>query len=643
MRLWADVLDTNNRKVGDGPITSLLSASVTRALDGAGSISVDVPLTDERARTLLTNEARLRIYLEEDNVQRELGRGTVRNVKLSGNASSYRLSADGPDALDELKRYNTLLGRAYAGQSVEDIAAALVGLVPGWTVSADAGGNLYSARLDGVSVLKALLTMVEQQGVHLRPGTAPNTLEIGAFGDFSDLVLINPTMAPAGLYANNDVALIENISLTQNSEAVANWLLPIGGGEGTAALTLEHSTRSWPYVIQTMAGPDGRTLYYLTDDASVALYGTIQKVGTFKNISPVTNSAADVVNAANALYDAATAWLQRNSVVQDSYAVTLKKTRQNLRPGDTVRLLYGGVVLRDGEPYTWLEVDELFWVLKVTERVTASGLSTSLEISTVDRHREDAASIILGALESIELRNIYVQPYPTSRGYVYEKNIDSTHNVEIPVKVTDVTLDIIRVQLTLNTSPLRSTATGAASGGGSTATSAAGGGATSSAGGDHRHRMFQFNSTTDLGNPNREGFCKRSDGNNVNFAWHGSAEDLYTFDASGDHTHTVPSHTHSVTIPAHTHAQQYGIYDDTTYPQNLSIWINGIDRTSELGGPWAPSNAAAEVELDITTYLRDAVGGLRQKHTIEVRCTAGQGTIQAIFDVYEIIQAVQVS
>jgi hypothetical protein len=115
---------------------------------------------------------------------------------------------------------------------------------------------------------------------------------------------------------------------------------------------------------------------------------------------------------------------------------------------------------------------------------------------------------------------------------------------------------------------------------------------------------------------------------------------------SANHTHTVPAHTHDVTIPPHTHPMNYGVFEDSHYPQNISIYINGVDRTLALGGPWAPTDAAVEVEVDITEYLVNAVGGLRQTHEIRFMVTGGtnnQGSIDMQVDMLCTIQAIAVA
>lgn len=110
------------------------------------------------------------------------------------------------------------------------------------------------------------------------------------------------------------------------------------------------------------------------------------------------------------------------------------------------------------------------------------------------------------------------------------------------------------------------------SGGGGAFTSEAGGGAvtSSSGGGNHRHMMFGFQ--TKIGdNPAGMDYmnytaAESNGGGAIGVAIPaGGEEDLWTYTASGDHSHSVsipshkhqvniPNHSHSVTIPAHTHS-----------------------------------------------------------------------------------------
>lgn len=66
----------------------------------------------------------------------------------------------------------------------------------------------------------------------------------------------------------------------------------------------------------------------------------------------------------------------------------------------------------------------------------------------------------------------------------------------------------------------------------------------------------------------------------------------------GDHGHLLNRHTHHGEIPAHEHKVFPGIKYDTA-PKDVRIHVNGVDRTTELGGPF---NADRD-SLDLTQYI----------------------------------------
>lgn len=63
-----------------------------------------------------------------------------------------------------------------------------------------------------------------------------------------------------------------------------------------------------------------------------------------------------------------------------------------------------------------------------------------------------------------------------------------------------------------------------------------------------------------------------------------------------NHTHsiTIPSHNHSVTIPSHSHGIKHGIYVGT-FARGVGVIINGINRTTALGGKFNTSQANIEI------------------------------------------------
>lgn len=547
MRIWCDVYDsTGTTKQGDGPVFVLTSAAVTRMLDGAGTIEISAP-AEKRALELLTNERFVIIYVQvDDEPARELGRGYIRKRRLSQTEQRRELVISGVDASDAFTRRSVLLARAYDAETLQAITNNLVGLVSGWTGTVEAPYNteLQTARYDGTNVWKALIRTAEEKGLHVRLGTTPNTLEIGAFGEDSGIRAIKPPSSLSReIYSEDNILFVDNITVQDETGDVTNWIIPMGAGEGSAATTLREATASGSYPIQTMTGPDGQTLYYLRDTASITTYGQIERVVSFKEIGPVANSGLAKELASNALYDAASAWLQRNSVKLTTYKISAKKCKTTIRPGDKIRLQYKDIVETFDGDVIPIDVDELVWVMKVTERVRESGMTLDLEVATIDRYNKDTKKILVDALESLQARNVSIQTFPFGFQDSSERIIQGNVVPNTPYKtavfsiqVPDIFTDVIRVSLRVITRP------------------------------------------------------------------------LYTLTDVGPTTATPPEAL----------LYNYAVYEGSNYPSDITLSINGVDRTSALGGPWNPSagNSPVDVTLDITDYIVNASGGLYQNHTL---------------------------
>lgn len=460
MRLYAKVY--NAAGTLQGIAQEIKSATITKALDAAGSISLTFAAAATHTVDLLKKERRIELYLEQNDVVRMVGSGIIRDLTVDDSGTA-NFSASGPDSLDAFTRKSVLLGRIYDNQPILNIANGLVSLVPGWSISVDSTDS-QTARFDGTNVLKALIRVAEEKGLHLREGIDPNTLEMGAFGDDSGIKAVAPHMLSHDLDTRTDVMLIEKISQKSSSRGVVNWIIPMGGGEGAAALTLKDSTRTAPYAIHSMTGPDGSTLYYLTDDDSITEYGEIQKVVTFKEISPVANSSAAKVLAANALYDAAAAWLQRNAVALDTYTMSVARPISTIRPGQKISVLYKGVIETETGSKAYLDVNTPFWVMKVTQNISDGGVGATLDVATVDRHEMDTTRIVVGAIEAINVRNISVQTFPCFYQDSSERVVQgwpglppgypAAKNAIFSLQFPDLMTDVISVKFQLISRPL---------------------------------------------------------------------------------------------------------------------------------------------------------------------------------------------
>lgn len=632
MRAWVDVLDALGNRLGDGALMSLLSASVTRNLDGVGSLELSFPATDIRVAQLLRQERRLRVMVDDGQAVREWGSGIVRQLSYRESASGWTLVASCPDSLDELKRHSVLFNRAYNNQAIPTLVSDLVSSVAGWSVSTSAV-SLVSARFDAVSVLKALQDLIKLQGLHLRLGTA-KTLEVGSFGASSGVTLMNVPQITQAMYEDDSLAFIESLSQTVDSEALVNRLYVLGAGANVdSALTLQQATRTSPYPIQSMTAY-GRTLYYIEDSASIALYGVIERVGQFKEIAPLSNNAIDVERAANALYDAAAAWLLRYKDPQESYSLRVKKLSANLSVGDKVRLVYHEPILRaDGSFVPPRNLDAEFWVMSLTERLGVGGVSTQLELSLSDRYDESVAKTLIGSLDQIRLQGMTVQPSINHfQAGPEQVHLDASTSAKVQLIFTDATFSLDRVLMRVRTQPFVATAKSALS-----VTSQAGGSLTqsSSGGGSHNHRVMALTTLSGFPSTTLRPYLAReaSSGSLLYVRLETSAEkDLWTYDASDEHSH-------SVSIPAHTHIIPpaplvYGLHRDNQRPANMLISVNGASVTPS---PIGSASADLDLTIDITPQVLGKAGGFRGVHDVVLTCSTGQGEVLVTFDVYETI------
>ncbi|MFA5536759.1 MAG: hypothetical protein WDA53_06295, partial [Bacillota bacterium] len=200
-------------------------------------------------------------------------------------------------------------------------------------------------------------------------------------------------------------------------------------------------------------------------------------------------------------------------------------------------------------------------------------------------------------------------------------NVDEDSPLVLSVYLPPETRSIRSALLRFRRQPFRAYSTGAASGGAFTTPSTGG----------HRHRMFKWlgwnesevvllketvgagEHSHDSAGTHDHGGIAQSGGDpphtHVIYP-HGA----HQHPAAGRHGHaSTTEHYHNVTLPDHRHAvsdhahavnnhihdMEYGIYT-STLPLNVTIKVNGADRTNVLGGPFS----ADQSSLKIANFLQ---------------------------------------
>jgi len=632
--LRVDILDASGNLVGEGPLVTVMDLQRERELSRIGGVKFPVPATDPRTEYLTAG----RHYKLYHTTHGYLGEYLHRSLSVrSGDRPMLTVEAD--DLLRELARLSTLFNRNYNNQYLGAIVSDLLTLASGWSGGSVANVGYTTAEFQGESLLSAIVNLAKGGGAHFRLNGS-RVLDFGEFGTASGVrAMLPPDLGAETATGASEICYIDSVSVAEEGGGIVNRIIALGAGQGESQLSLrwvQNENASYP--VQNGTNPDGSTYYYIQDLPSQASYGVVEKLYKRSDIRPISNSVGDLQNAADALYNAALATLLAHKDPQVSYKLTVRELdTTSLLPGDTLRVFYRGVVTLDGSPYRWLNIDRDMVVLSITDEFDEKGnIRHSLEVSANGIRPVSDAGLVSEMHRDLQVVRGNIQPGITyNKVGPFEEEIAPSFDVALPVRIGAECLFLNHAKLRFTTRPLRATVKGSEAGGGSTATSA------STAAHSHDGVVFNRILVSALNDNHKAVYIHRDDG-----------EVVFPSNDAGPSTHTKTttaenSHSHNVTIPAHSHALDYGIYDDSNYPQNIEVWINGTDRTTALGGPWAATNAAVDVEVDIAEYFKDANGDLlQQNHEVVFKVSGGtdnQGVITAEIDMMLTIQSIAVA
>lgn len=392
MTLWVDVL-VNDTIPSDstGPIP-LISASVTRLIDGSGQFKIDCQM-DVKGRETLTAGRQVKIWCDIEGVSRLMGEGFISKVGISNG----KLAISGNDLMEELKWSNTLLGYQINGETVQQAISDLV-VADGWTVNADvtAADTTITLPFDGETSLKALLSVAEAAGLHIRVSTDGNRIiEVGVFGEDSGITVFD---ASAGAGGDAWSGIIDGTpSIEEQADQIATRMLAVGGAfESNPNITLEDSTRTG---ISSTPGQSS-TIYYVGDTEAESLYGVRWMHKTYPDIKPLSVSGADRIAASNQLKDAAYADLQKFKAIRRNFKCKIRGLTTPLSPGDLVKVLYTGLIYQDdGSIWPGGAINESMYVNRAEEYAGEGGIWQTVDLSNVNAQRVDEATDTAIAIE----------------------------------------------------------------------------------------------------------------------------------------------------------------------------------------------------------------------------------------------------
>ena len=249
-----------------------------------------------------------------------------------------------------------------------------------WDISEDVAKPVYM-QFAGESVLGALVLLAEQTGEHFTLSAAARRVWwIGEAQESSGIRAVQSTDGTLGAFApdaaSQAIMLITDLSKASDSYELYTRAYAYGAGVGSGRLTMEKTTRSTSgYTLDPIAGA------YLESDAATAIYGRIDKREDYPDIAPVDTSVAQIVNAANTLYDRVLANLRRKCQLQYAYTLEVVPSKYEVWPGQTIRVDYHEWV----ENFHAVNVDTTLWALEVTQTIDDSGAQTvAFTVATVD-------------------------------------------------------------------------------------------------------------------------------------------------------------------------------------------------------------------------------------------------------------------
>lgn len=713
MAFYIDTTDANGVRT-NGHFEAVWGLTLDREVNRVGQVTFNVPASDwARASItvgtyyLIYNGPMLAPYTVGDGY---LGKFRHRSATLDASGQIVQITA--VDQLQDLVDRIVGFNRSYSQGNnrlfaiLDDLAASA-----GWTIDREPGlaDAEISCEFMGESYLQAFDTLRSYVRGWYSIG-ADNHLRFGRFenfGDYETLYTQSDTgtafvdtvfgqfyyrgqansydLSQVGAFLSNPPIIsdrtknemrfqtggpmspewtirsgvITKLTRMVDQTPIVTRVYPLGAGLGTTQVSLAQSNIIAPLTIQTSVNADGSLAYYLEHPTAVVTYGIIERVLFFNDIRPITNSDADLTEAANTLYALGLSYLNKFAAPFEVYQVDCLGVPE-LRPGDIVLIDYRGVVhTRQGEVSTAFLDRQAFYVLKVTTSYSDGGATYSLTISTNGEQEGSLDSVVANAVREIERFKAHPQPSIT---YFAKASptlpINNARPVTFNFSIGPEALAANSMELEFHLMPLRSPASvtelaggvidtetsdagaaivTAAAGGAIVASSVTGGGeisndqtaisqralasAKSGSGSDLYHKHAEtLQDATPLSTSSL--YVYDIGGGEVGLAVFGGlvgkalAMHSISSPAGGlyDHTHPIgnhnhgvslPAHTHQVNVPAHTHAVDI---TNHTHRINLAAHSHGLT-FGVVEDTLTPTTVTVTVNgLAVATYTNKGTG-----------------------------------
>lgn len=589
--------------------------------------------------------------------------GTYRHYDMTTDAGQQTSTIKAYDSLVDLASEVFAFGRSYVTATFASIAASILGYA-GWTAVYESGFDssqlIPSMEFQGESYLRALDVMRQ----YVRGFFRRESDTVIQFGGYNATTPVFRLYGPAfgASDSGGDYASITALQRIRQGSSVVNRIYAFGAGVGETQIDLRYSNRTTPYTIQSTVLHGGELAYYIEDAASIALYGRVDRVMNITEVRPITNSAADLQNAGNAVYDLSAAYLLKSRSEQEIYSVSCAGLPFTVKVGSLIRIDYRGMVTLETGDVTWIDlVNQKFFITQIVRDFGESGIPVAQ--LTISRNGEEILgttevfSSLINDVGSLKLR---VQPNMT-----YFTKSSPTQPMQAPSYGTErraqlkwffglEVMQLNELKLEIRLDPLRTyasaTSASTAPNAGSPIDATSGAASidttsdvvVSSASGSHNHNVGVNSALTGVS----LNYTAGSPGT-LNASLGGSPGAFVTSTEVHSHTssphHHSHNHAHSI---AHTHPIAFDIFDSPLNLSGVSVYVDGsgpvgniinADTNVNVG---VACNGPGYFVVDILSTLL-ALGDFRNEtHVVELRAVGNLGqafmqllgrvTIQAI-------------
>ena len=638
MRFWIEISSATGTRTGR--VDNALYWRHTARLDRAGTFEFAIPAADSKA-TLIVNQQRVFCYGLVNGVITEIGAGIVERIvtQQSGNAPAVTV-VSGDDVLRELAIHRVIAGGGVALEysNLATVPDALVDLAvtptfpANWTLggAATTASNVY-ARFWNESILHGLGRVAQVTGEHFRYDSGRTLTWLGPSSTFTAAGILATTNAdPEAIEGEAGVCLITQIEEELDSYDLVTRLHLYGSGSGEARLSLL-AAETWPVgfvdgttgtrvmtyaadIATATIGGDtwkcDRSASYLENQTARTAYGYLVRMATLNDVAPLSNTTADLADAADFLLQAGYNALRTRTAAQRSYRLALAGLSAILQVGETIAVQARAVTEDDsGTKRTYINIERSdLIVLETDTQIDERGVQTvGVLVATSDRWPETDDGALMDGMNESHVSRVLPQLGVSVDTTRFQEPIDDDFSASLYFWLSDYVTLVNQVIIRFRVDPLRSTVKNISGGASSLSTS--------DAEGSHTHTTpAHYHNTTVV---DGSAFTLVANANlytsgGIYYLGHeagGSSHDVTTkLTGEGGTTSAAgASHSHGM---SHTHTSTgvYGVFEESganTYAySDLEFEVNGSAATNS---PAAVSGASGWYYIDLTVDLVDSV------------------------------------